>query len=970
MQESKVIKLPAAETLAFEARKRLFKKWIFVLVGMMAALGVYFVYSNMYGSNAYYDEAMENPSSVVLTSGDSADVTVPVYLGLGVVDIDETLAENLSLRNSNGVLVNEVLPNSPAAKAGLQRGDVIAALDNKTIKDLDRFKELLADVQPGQVIRLTYYRSGAKAAAYLTVEPVSANPSDPASLVLTASADDDVTDDWGVSLSVLTDQLRGAFGIPADVSGVVILYVEPGGPADLAGLAAGDVIVKSDQTDIESLDDLFDAIDSDKDTTALFDVYSGGEYEYVPFDTSAYEADDDSGASFLSPLLAGVNFAVLGGVALAWIPGIGFAGMAVALFIYLWVGAKDAGNPRMRKIARTIRSGAFLFLKKEYGAMAFCLGGAWLLLTIFVGALTGVAFLAGASASMLAGWIAIHSSTIANVRTTQAAKDLGISGAFRVALGGGAVTGLAIASLGILGISLVGFITSYAPDRMPYATVGFAFGASLVALFARVGGGIFTKSADVGADLVGKVEAGIPEDDPRNPGVIADNVGDIVGDTAGRGADLFESYAGSVISAIAIGLMNPQCVTCEFLPLFLIASGLIASFIGLVVARWMARTETPREALKIALFVTGAVMVAGSFVSVKMLFGDLNLFWVCLTGITCGILISFETEMFTSGISVHSIATASESGSASTIIKGFAVGLKSAILPIITVSATIFISFALYGLYGISIAAVSMLSMVGMVMTADAFGPIVDNASGIAELSGAGPKIRAITDELDAIGNTTAAVGKGFAIGSAVLTAMAFFAAYATAAGIVGISLAGVDTMIGLLIGAVAPFGIAALTMESVGRIAERMVSEIRRQFKSIRGLMEGKADPDVDTCIAIVTEGALKELLFPGIFAVAAPILVGFILGKAALGGFLLGAIITGVILGLVMSNAGAAWDNAKKRIEAGHHGGRGSDAHKASVIGDTVGDPFKDTAGPAMNILIKLMAVVSLIIAPYLLR
>ncbi|HDN85119.1 MAG TPA: sodium-translocating pyrophosphatase, partial [Candidatus Aerophobetes bacterium] len=501
--------------------------------------------------------------------------------------------------------------------------------------------------------------------------------------------------------------------------------------------------------------------------------------------------------------------------------------------------------------------------------------------------------------------------------------------------------------------------------KAPIIINGFAMGASSIALFARVGGGIYTKSADIGADLVGKVEAGIPEDDPRNPGVIADNVGDNVGDTAGMGADLFESYVGSVVATLAIGatLVNP--VRWMSLPVILITVGLISSIIGVLSISILKRIS-PQSALRYATYVSATLFVIGSFFVTKILLGRIDEFWAILSGLIAGILIGLESEYFTSGPPIKTIARSSQFGAANNIITGLSIGFASTILPIITICIAIFLAYHFGGLYGIAISAVGMLSTIGIVMSTDSYGPIADNAGGIAEMSGAGENIREITDRLDALGNTTAAIGKGFAIGSAALTALALFSAYQRTVGLKAIDLTRSSTVIGLLIGSAMPFVIAFLTLGAVGKIANRMVEEIRRQFREIKGLLEGKAKADSERCVDIVTRGALKQMVLPGLIAVAVPLGVGFFLGAETLGGFLAGATACGVLIGIMMVNGGASWDNAKKWIEEGNLGGKGSDAHKAAVVGDTVGDPFKDTTGPSMNILIKLMSVVSLVFAP----
>ena len=648
---------------------------------------------------------------------------------------------------------------------------------------------------------------------------------------------------------------------------------------------------------------------------------------------------------------------------------LGFLGLSFALLLYFLVKKYPTGNEIMNTIAEAIHSGAMTFLKREYSYISIFVVILFAILWKFFSIYTSIAFITGASCSMLAGFIGLKASTRSAVRSTQGAIQGGTPAALAIAFQGGAVMGISVAALGVAGIGLFYFFT-----KDPMIINGFAMGASSVALFARLGGGIFTKSADVGADLVGKVEAGIPEDDPRNPGVIADNVGDNVGDTAGMGADLFESYAGSVIASMAIGSTLTPALNYLSLPLLLIVVGLLSSVVG-VLSISILKNINPQSALRNAYYISGILFLGGAFLSVKFILDDLNVFWAVLSGMLAGVLIGLESEYFTSGPPIKTIARTAQTGSAPTIIIGIAIGFQSTILPLLTIAATIFVSYRLSGLYGIAIAAVGMLATVGIVMSTDSYGPIADNAGGIAEMSKAGPNIRKITDKLDALGNTTAAIGKGFAIGSAALTALALFSAYQNTVNsylkkageeMLQISLTNVETVIGLLIGSLMPFVIASLTMKAVGKNADKMVVEIRRQFKEIKGLMEGRAKPDSDRCVDIVTRGALAEMILPGLLAIIVPLVVGFFIGPESLGGFLVGATATGVLLGIFMANAGASWDNAKKWIEEGNLGGKGTAVHAASVIGDTVGDPLKDTAGPSMNILIKLMAVVSLVFAP----
>lgn len=647
-------------------------------------------------------------------------------------------------------------------------------------------------------------------------------------------------------------------------------------------------------------------------------------------------------------------------------PALAVVALLFAFYKIAFVSKQDAGTERMKEISAAINDGAKAFLFAEYKILAIFVVVLFIAIGLGLGSwITALCFLFGALFSILAGYIGMNVATKANVRTANAARTSGMNKALSIAFSGGSVMGMCVVGLGLLGASVLFLI--FEDTNVLF---GFSLGASSIALFARVGGGIYTKAADVGADLVGKVEAGIPEDDPRNPAVIADNVGDNVGDVAGMGADLFESYVGAIISAMTLGAV----VVAQFgdlsviFPLVIAACGILASVIATFFVRGKEGSN-PHKALKMGSYVSALLVVIAAIILSKVMLGSYGPAIAIVAGLVVGLVIGIVTEVYTSGDYkfVKKIAQQSETGSATTIISGTAVGMMSTWVPVILICVGIFLAYKFAGLYGIALAAVGMLSTTGITVAVDAYGPIADNAGGIAEMSGLDHSVREITDKLDAVGNTTAAMGKGFAIGSAALTALALFVSFTQATGLTAdqVALTSPTVVIGLLIGGMLPFVFSAMTMDSVSKAAYSMIEEVRRQFREIPGIMEGKAKPDYKTCVAISTTAALKEMLVPGIMAVIAPLAVGLILGSTALAGLLAGSLVSGVMMAMFMSNAGGAWDNAKKYIEEGHHGGKGSDAHKAAVVGDTVGDPFKDTSGPSINILIKLMTVVSTVFA-----
>jgi len=940
-------------------------RWSMVVAGMAFAFFAYLAYSNITGFDVDVpiDELVEEiretatSNAIVQTAGVDTSVLPSAFLGVEIVSVDDLIAEQLGIPDEHGVLVNSVIPDSPAEKAGLQRADVIAVINTTATRDVDIFKQAMATLSPGDTISITYLRDSQKVRTYATLTEL------PATILAAMTTDTDTVQDetdWGASLSDITSTLQETYDIPNSVDGVVVIAVVPGGAADEAGLAPGDVITGIDGTTISDLTEFFTAVASDEDDTALLDIYSKGQYRYIPIaslatDTTLCITNEPIPIEDL-PRYEGLFRAV---------PLVGVAGLGFALLGYFMLFGYPAGNKKMQAIAEKIHSGTVIFLKQEYKVTSIFLVISFLAICFTLCVPTAIAFLAGALCSLLPGWIGMKAATTANSRTCQAAKSSGLGKALNIAFQGGSVMGISVASVGLIGLGTYSLfvLNGNDPETLPYIVAGFCLGASFFALFGRVGGGIFTKSADIGADMTGKIEYNLPEDDPRNPAVIADNVGDNVGDVAGMGSDLFESYISSTVATIIMALRMGD-LKYVILPLVLISIGLISSLLAISSGRILGKRIDPQTFLRNIIYIANGLFLVGAFVAIMTLTGEISLFFSVVTGVLCGVLIGLETEYFGTGFPIKYIVNMSKTGAATNIIAGLAVGFVGALLPILTICATILITLSLAGLYGIGISAVAMLATVAIIMTIDAYGPIVDNAGGIATMSNAGEKTRKITDRLDTVGNITAAIGKGFTISTGVITAVALFAAYIGGTALADAELFTPTVLVGLFIGAILPLLFAAWTMGAVTRIANKLVIEVRRQFKETKGILEGTVEPDSDRCVDVIARDSLIATVIAGIIAIASPFVVAFTLGVEALGGFLVGAMIVGSVLGMSMSIGGGAWDNAKKWIEANRSEGDDLDvAYKAAVVGDMVGDPFKDVSGPAMNILIKLMITISLV-------
>jgi len=948
----------------FDKCPRNYIKWTIVIAGMVFAFFVYLLYSNVMGVDlnlpgaaviGEFTETIEQKTMIKTTAGEQVAVSPSVFFGVEIVSVDEVIAGQLGINDGHGVLVNRVIPDSPAEKAGLRRGDVIAVINTSATKDVDTFKEIMAKLSPGDTVRITYVRDGKKNRTYAVL-------AEPSPIIMTALGNGTTSDDsdWGVSLSAITTALRDTYDISDKVDGVVVLSIVPGGAADKAGLQSGDVIVGINGKSISNLDDFFNAVVSGEDETAILDVYTQGQFRYIPIAS----IENDSSICGINDPIPLAELPAYEGLFRA-IPLVGLAGLGFALLGYFSLFGYSVGNAKMQAIAGKIRSGTVVFLKQEYKITAIFLVLSFFAICLTLCLETAIAFLAGSICSMLPGWIGMKAATTSNVRTCQAAKKSGLRKALNVAFLGGSVMGISVASVGIIGLgaySLV-ILNSDNPESLPFVVAGFCLGASFFALFGRVGGGIYTKSADIGADMTGKIEYNLPEDDPRNPAVIADNVGDNVGDVSGMGSDLFESYTSSTVATIIMALRMGE-LKYVVLPLVLIAIGLICSLLSIAVSKILSRRAEPQAFLRNVVYVANGLFLIGALIAILVLTAELSLFFTVVMGVLCGLMIGLQTEYFGSGWPIKYIVDMSKTGAATNVIAGLAMGFLGALLPIITICATIIITLLLAGLYGIGLSAVGMLATMAIIMSIDAYGPIVDNAGGIATMSRAGEKTRRITDKLDGAGNITAAIGKGFTIGAGVITTVALFAAYVGGTRLAHAELFTPTVLVGLFIGAALPLFFAAWTMGAVTRTANKLVIEVRRQFREIKGILTGQVEPDSDRCVDIIARDSLMATVVAGIIAIASPFVVAFTLGVEALGGFLVGSMIVGSVLGLSMSIGGGAWDNAKKWISSHREVGDNMDlAYKAAVVGDMVGDPFKDVSGPAMNILIKLMVTISLV-------
>jgi len=929
---------------------------VFLLAGMIVAALAYLFYANP--STPKDDSAKTSlaDSSVVstavsLTADDKPTAATP-YIGIAATNIDPVVADQLNIPAGSGVLITSVISGSPAEAAGLIRGDAITAFNNKDVSDLAALRELVSDVKPSDVVRVVFIRQGQADSLYLTIGAS-------AQIELVAGTDDPTDPlNLGMTVAALTDGLRATYGVPTNIDGVIIVAVVTGGTADSMGIMPGDVISALDGSDITDMASFFEAAYDDTDETSLLNIYSRGQYRYVPIaslETSALCLTDPIELEDFD------SYQILFRV----VPLVGVAGLGFALLYYLSLFRYPRGTAKMRAIAEKIHSGTKVFLRQEYKVTGIFLMIFFILICSVLCLPTGIAFLVGAACSMLPGWIGMKAATTANIRTCQAARQEGLGKALNIAFEGGAVMGISVASVGLIGLGTYCLVvlTSHDPETLPFVIAGYCLGASFFALFGRVGGGIFSKSADIGADMTGKVEYDLPEDDPRNPAVIADNVGDNVADVAGMGSDLFESYTSSTVATIIMALRMNE-LEYVVLPLVLIAIGLLCCLITIGFSQFFTKRADPQTFLRNVIVGANILFIIGAFATVIAITGQFSLFLAVVAGVLCGILIGIETEYFGSGLPIKYIVNMSKTGAATNIIAGLSMGFLGALLPILTICATIIITLCLAGLYGIGLSAVGMLGTMAIIMSIDAYGPIVDNAGGIATMSRTTKQARIITDKLDIAGNISAAIGKGFTIGTGVITTVALFAAYIHGTQLAHTELFTPVVLVGLFVGVTLPLLFAALTMTAVTRIANKLVIEVRRQFKEIKGLLTGKAEPDTDRCVDIIAHDSLRATVVAGIIAAASPFVVFFILGVEAMAGFLVGAMLTGSVLGMSMAIGGSAWDNAKKYIERQ----RDTDeemaaAHKAAVVGDMVGDPFKDVSGPAMNILIKLMVTIALV-------